>query len=282
MDFGLKSVCLVGTGQAGRAMGRLLARAGFSIRRVASRSIDRAREAVAFIGSGEPAIEAAPADLILLAVPDDRIRVVAEGLHEVDHSVVAHLSGVHSAEVLSGLRPRGARIGALHPLRSFADPARSADSFAGTYCAVDGDAAAELEGVVRAIGGIPLSVRSEEKTRYHAGAVFASNYLVAILEAALRLFEGAGISRAEAAAPLLNLARGTLTNVERVGIPGALTGPIERGDVETVRLHIRSLGELAPLYRELARVTCGVARGKGTISEETSDSLIRAVTGEGA
>lgn len=277
-----KSVCIVGTGQAGRAMGRLLARAGFSIRRVVSRSIDRAREAVAFIGSGEPAVEAAFAEMILLAVPDDRILEVAEGLPPVDRSIVAHLSGVHSAEILSGLRRRGARIGALHPLRSFADPARAVDGFAGTYCAVDGDAAGDLEGVVRAIGGIPLVVRSEKKVSYHAGAVFASNYLVSILESAFRLFEEAGIPRPQAAAPLLNLARGTLTNVERVGIPAALTGPIERGDVETVRLHVRALGESAPLYRELARVTCDVARAKGTISQGTAESLLRAATGEGA
>jgi predicted short-subunit dehydrogenase-like oxidoreductase (DUF2520 family) len=80
----------------------------------------------------------------------------------------------------------------------------------------------------------------------------------------------------------VNLAKGTLANIERVGVPAALTGPIERGDVETVRLHARSLGPLAPLYGELARVTCGVARDKGTISAETSDSLIRAAAGEGA
>ncbi|MBI2898826.1 MAG: DUF2520 domain-containing protein [Planctomycetes bacterium] len=273
----MKSVCIIGTGQAARAMGRLLARAGYAIAAVVSRSTDRARDAARFIGVGTPSTRTAAADLVLLAVPDDRIEEVAEGLGDVRGSVVAHLSGARSSEILAAPRARGARTGAIHPLRSFADPAGAAESFPGTFCAVEGEAAAELETVVRAIGGVPLRVRTEGKALYHAGAVFASNYLVAILEAALRLFEAAGVPRTEALPALAVLARGTVENVSRIGIPAALSGPIERGDAATVARHAAAIRErlpaLAGLYSDLGRLSCEVALAKGSIGKKEAGAL---------
>lgn len=270
----LERIRIVGTGQAGRAMGRILARAGFALT-VSGRTPERERDAVRFIGAG--AAGAGPADLVFLAVPDDRIEEAASGLKDVRGAIVAHLSGSLSSEVLAPLRAAGARTGALHPLRSFADPAAAAEAFAGTFCAVEGDAADELEGLVRRIGGVPLRVRPEAKALYHAGAVFASNYLVAILEAALRLFESAGVPRAEALPALVVLSRGTLENVARIGIPAALSGPVERGDAATVRRHAEALRSRAPglagIYADLARLTCEVALAKGSIGRKEAGAV---------
>jgi predicted short-subunit dehydrogenase-like oxidoreductase (DUF2520 family) len=116
---------------------------------------------------------------------------------------------------------------------------------------------------------VPFAVAGGSKPLYHAGAVFASNYVVAVLEAALRLFDGAGVDRAAALEPVLALARGTLDNIAKVGIPAALTGPVERGDAGTVRLHVEAIRDRAPAmaeaYAALARLACEVALAKGTI-----------------
>lgn len=260
-------VAIVGAGKTGRALGRLARAAGHEVGPVVCRTLERAREAAAFIGAGSPGIEPAGAELTLVAVPDGAIPGVARALRVPEGGVVAHTCAAYGAEALRPHRPAGA----VHPLRSFGDPARAVELFPGTACAVDGDegAMARLEEFVRSIGGMPFRVRSDRKALYHAGAVFASNYLVSLLEAALRLFERAGVGRAEGLRALGALASGTAANAASVGVPAALTGPVERGDAETVRRHAAALAEHAPelsgLYAALGRLTIEVARAKGSI-----------------
>jgi len=272
---------IIGAGRTGRTLGLLARRAGYTIGPVVCRRAAHAREAAAFIGAGRPGTELRGAELTLIAVPDGEIGGIVRSLKLPRGGVAAHTCGSLGAEVLRPLKPAGA----LHPLRSFADPARAAESFPGTACAIDGDPAAVgvLEEFVRAIGGEPLRLRSGRKALYHAGAVFASNYLVAILEAALRLFEEAGIPRRDAAGPLARLAEGTLANVASLGIPAALSGPIERGDADTVRRHVEALtkcaADLYGPYASLGGLTIDVAVAKGTLENVRSVGIPAALTG---
>jgi predicted short-subunit dehydrogenase-like oxidoreductase (DUF2520 family) len=225
--------------------------------------------------------------VVLVTVPDAAIEEVAARLEPDAGATCAHACGAVSAEAVSAVRARGAHAGAVHPLRSFADPELAARRFAGTPCAIDGDRPA-VEALVRLVasaGGAPLVVAGGRKALYHAGAVFASNYVVASLEAALRLFAAAGIAREAALAPLLGLARGTLENVEAVGIPAALTGPVERGDAETVARHVAAVraGEpgLEEAYAVLARLACEVAIAKGSL-DAAGAGRVNAELGGGA
>ena len=262
-------VGIIGAGKTGRTLGRLARSAGHEIGPVVCRSQARAEEAVDFIGAGHALTVPEGATLTLVTVPDGAIGEVSRKIPPSPDVVVAHTCASHGAEILRPHRPAGA----LHPLRSFGDPGRAVELFPGTACAVDGDEAAiaMLSDFTRSIGGVPLRVQSDRKPLYHAGAVFASNYLVALLEAALRLFEKAGIPRGEAAEALGRLARGTADNIASVGVPAALTGPIERGDAETIRRHAEALAEHAPelagLYADLGRLTVEVAKAKGTIDD---------------
>ena len=268
----MKTVTIIGGGQTGRAFGKLLSRTGFELRSVVCRSLQHAEEAVAFIGSGTPALSPENADLILLAVPDDQIEGVSAHLKGLSGSIVIHLCGALSVDILESAKRAGARVGALHPLRSFSDPEAAADSFAGTYCAVEGEPLEELEALVEKIGGIPLRLETGGKILYHAGAVFASNYLVTLLNASRKLLEKAGIPKSESLGPALSLAKGTLRNIERIGIPGALSGPVERGDVGTLQKHWEEIQSRMPEftagYRELALKTVEVALEKGSVSGE--------------
>jgi predicted short-subunit dehydrogenase-like oxidoreductase (DUF2520 family) len=275
-------VAIVGAGKTGRALGRLALRAGHEIGAVVCRTAERAREAAAFIGAGRPGTEPEGDELTLVAVPDGEIARVAAALRVPRGAVTAHTCATHGVEVLRPQRPAGA----LHPLRSFGDPARAAELFPGTACAVDGDpeARAVLESFARSIGGRPFAVRTDRKALYHAGAVFASNYLVAALEAALRCFEGAGVGRGEALEALLPLAEGTLANARAAGLPGALTGPVERGDAETLRRHAAALAEHAPglsgPYAAMGRLAVEAAIAKGSIGRARAGELESALGGE--
>lgn len=274
-------LAIVGAGRVGRTLGRLARRAGYVIGPVVARSRARAEEACAFIGAGEPGTEPAGAELTLLCVPDAEIAPTAARLRAPAGAVLAHTCAAHGADRLRPWRPAGA----IHPLRSFADPERAAERFAGTWCAVDGDPEAvdALDALARAIGGTPFRVRTDRKALYHAGAVFASNYVVAALEAALRLLEAAGVPRDTGRKALGALAQGAVENVAAAGTAGALTGPIERGDLETVTRHVRALAEqapaLAPLYGSLGRLTVEVALAKGSVDEATAARTVSALAG---
>lgn len=277
-------VAVVGAGRTGRTLGRLARRAGYRIGAVVCRTMAHAREAAAFIGGGRPTTEPAGSALTLIAVPDAAIGAVAKALRMPKGGVAAHTCASFGVEALRPLRPAGS----LHPLKSFADPATATASFEGTACAVDGDARAlkVIEPFVRAIGGSPLRVKPGRKALYHAGAVFASNYVVSVLEAALRLFEEAGVKRPEALNALATLAEGTLANVRAVGIPAALTGPVERGDAATVARHVAAICERIPQlhgpYRSMGALAVDVAVAKGSLKRSRRPEIDAALIPRGA
>jgi predicted short-subunit dehydrogenase-like oxidoreductase (DUF2520 family) len=270
-------VSIVGAGRTGRTLGRLLREAGWRLGPVWSRSRRRAGEACAFMGGGRPTTRPEGAGLTLLCVPDEALPELARSVEMPGGGILAHVCASLGAEALRPWRPAGA----LHPLRSFADPARAAAAFRGTACAIDGDPAAVrvLRAATRAMGGVPLRVRPGRKPLYHAGAVFASNYVVAAVDAGLGLLERAGLDRREGLRALLPLLRGTVDAIESCGIPGALTGPVERGDSDTVARHVGALATRAPglsrLYAELGRATLRVARAKGSIGAAEARRLGR-------
>lgn len=220
---------------------------------------------------------------MLICVPDGAIRGVADALPAWPGLVVAHTAGALGVEVLEGAASKGADVGTLHPLRSFADPARAAASFSGTACAVEGGARAVevLTAIARRIGGRPLRIGAGGKAPYHAGAVFASNYVVAVFEAARRLFEEAGVAPGEGAEALAELMEGTLANLRASGPRGAMTGPIERGDVDTVIRHLRAMRRVAPellvAYAALGRIAADVARAKGSLDEPAVERVLEAL-----
>ncbi len=270
---------IIGAGHVGRVLGRLLA-AHFEVQQVLTRSGASADQAVAFIGAGHAL--AAPAqlkraDVTLLAVPDDQIAAVCAQLAPLgvfDDAIVFHCSGAKSSRELAAAGARGAQLASVHPIRSFADPEPVARDFAGTYCGVEGDAAALalLEPALRAIGAVPVLIDAAAKTVYHAAAVFASNYLTTVLDAALRAYQAAGISEPVARALAQPLAAETMANVFRLGAERALSGPIARGDFATVTRQQAAVSawdaNTGQLYAALATATADLAKRKQALDKD--------------
>jgi predicted short-subunit dehydrogenase-like oxidoreductase (DUF2520 family) len=266
---------IVGAGQVGRALGRLFhARGVFAVQDVLTRSCASAQAAVAFIGAGravESIASLRPARVWMLAVLDDRIAEIARQLAasaDVKGAVVFHCSGAKASAELEALRAAGAFVASVHPVRSFADPQQVAAAFDGTFCGVEGDAEALalLDPAFTAIGARTVAIDASAKTVYHAASVFASNYLVTVLDAALRAYQAAGIPEDVARELARPLATETLANVFRLGPETALTGPIARGDAATVARQQAAIDAWNPptgaLYEALAAATWDLAARK--------------------
>lgn len=218
-----------------------------------TQSLPSAAEAVAFIGAGQPACLTAAADLPaadywLLATPDDALDGLAQHLATVRSDwrdkVVFHCSGATSAALLAPLAEAGALIASAHPVHSFADPQRSLTTFQETWCVMEGAPAATqaLAALFSAIGARPFIASRCDKALYHASTVMASNLLVALLhQAENTLCEATGLSSSEARGLLAPLSRRTLENYLGGGAAAALTGPVARGDVQTIARHLEAL-----------------------------------------
>ncbi len=264
---------LVGAGKVGRTLGRLFAASGaLVVQDVLARSGASAQAGVDFIGAGQAVgamAQMRAADVWLVAVTDDQIGPTAAQLAALPHigaSVVFHCSGAKSSAELAALQQAGAFTASVHPVRSFADPAQVAAHFAGTFCGVEGDerALALLAPALAAIGARTVHIDAAAKTVYHAASVFASNYLVTLMDTALRAYQAAGIPPEVARLLAAPLATETLENALRMGPEAALTGPIARGDMATVARQQQALdawdGASGELYRALAAATSALAR----------------------
>ncbi|MCE3262528.1 MAG: hypothetical protein K0R43_1607 [Pseudoduganella sp.] len=271
----MRSLTVVGGGHVGRVLGRLFFQAGtFALQDVLARTADSAARAAAFIGAGTPALAGGVvhrADVYMLSVGDDQIVPACEALAAavpLQGAVVFHCSGALGSERLAAARAAGAHVASVHPIRSFADVDAVAAAFPGTFCGVEGDRAAldVLLPALAAIGAQAVQIDPAAKTVYHAAAVFASNYVVTVIDAALRAYQAAGIPEAVARQLARPLAVESMENAFRLGAAPALTGPVARGDMATVQRQQAAVaawdGATGQLYQALVAPTLALAERK--------------------
>lgn len=281
----------IGAGRVGRTLGRLLHRAGCcELQDVLSAEFATAEAAVTFTGAGRAVRrlgEMRPARLWLLTPPDDAIAPMAVALAAAGRvragDIVIHCSGAHSSSLLQPLSAIGALVASVHPLKTFAEPARAVESFAGTWCTAEGDAAALalLRPLFEQIGARVVQIDPAGKTLYHAASVLVCNDLTALMEAGLRSYERAGLDRATAQAMMEPLVRETLDNVFALGTVSALTGPVARGDAEVVARQLTALAALDPriadVYRALNVIALDLARAQGGAPAAALDAVASAL-----
>lgn len=267
----MQSLSIIGAGRLGKSLGRLAVASGaYRLDSVYCQTLAHAEQAVEFIGAGQPRV-LAPGMLLsevnLLSVPDSVLSAVADLCSQLRPSqpdwLVFHASGVHDHQVLMSLAARGYQTGSLHPVFSFAEPARAIGTFAGALCALEGQAAAipALQAFALAIGARPFLLAAGSKAAYHAALSIASNFLVTLTGLAGSVAAQAGVDLPLVPVLLGSLMHQTLDNALALGPERALTGPIMRGDAETVALHLQALPqkEQQALYRALGRATVDLA-----------------------
>ncbi len=268
---------IIGAGTVGTALAFRLRLKGYNIAAVASRSYSSALRLVEAINSGDiyhSAQEVADnAGFILITTPDDAIPKVVNQTRWHRGQYVVHCSGADSLDVLEPARIIGARVGSFHPLQTFASIQKAIENLPGSTFALEaeGELLDILKDMAAALEGHWIKLKSGDKAAYHTAAVISCNYLVTLVKLATDLWASFGISRQQATQALLPLLKGTINNIENVGIPNALTGPIARGDIGTVQIHLNTLQETAPsmitAYCELGLQTLPVALDKGKINQ---------------
>lgn len=258
------SLNIIGCGRLGSTLGFLLAEADLvTIAGICNAHIASSHKAVQFLGQGtavEKLADLPIADIYLVTVPDHSIAVVGQELLSTNKNIRAgsfflHCSGVLSAEILNVARAYGGKIASLHPIKSFANPLENIHNFAGTYCSYEGDAEAcnVVRQLMMGIGAHVFPIASDQKAIYHAGGVFSANYLVGLFDIAKRCYTAAGIEADIAHQITMNIMLNTLKNLERLTPQQALTGPIQRGDTQTITQHGAALTDenLAKVYAAL-------------------------------
>lgn len=279
-------VALVGAGAVGRALGLRLAERGFPIEAVVSRTLGPARSLARAVGApvaSDRLADVGTAPFVLVCVGDDQIADVAETLTGVSRSwrgtVVAHTSGALPASALSPLADEGAAVLSFHPLQTLTREAAS-QALDGVYVGLEGDArgvAAGIEVAVR-LGMRYLVLSSEAKARYHLAASMASNFLVTLMGIVQEVLASIDVDRDDAKALLAPLLQGTLDNL-RAGSPEeAITGPVVRGDLATLRQHGLALREhlphLVPAYAALSVETVRLAVRSGRLDADQAARVL--------
>lgn len=260
---------VVGTGRVARALALGLAPACAAPPLVWGRSAERASEALAAIGQGASADSLAAlvsrCDVIAIAVADDALASMVTALAAAGPfagaSLVFHVSGASGVGPLAPLAGRGARIAAIHPAMTFTgDPVAEVRRMAGAGFAVTGadpEGAALAGRIVAALGGVAIAIPDERRALYHAALSHAANHVVTLLSGAGEALAAAGVD--DPAVLLAPLVRAAVENTLSRGF-AALSGPVLRGDADTVSAHLAALADAAPAvlepYRAMARATC--------------------------
>jgi len=266
-----RAIGLIGPGRAGAGLALALTQAGYKVCLHGRRKKNLPKPLTLTVGDGtKPPQWIGEIEIVVLAVRDDAITPLAASLARAgvitERHVVLHLSGVQGQEALGPLVSTRAALGSLHPLQTIVEPEVAPARLKGAWAAVEGMPRAIEAGeqIARDVGMHPFRIATKAKPIYHAGAVFASNYLVVVEAVAQRLLRHAGLSDADAWAALRPLVEGTIENLSRHEPREALTGPVMRGDTETIGRHLKSLAlDDAKLYRALGRAALELAQKQG-------------------
>ena len=278
-----RRIGFIGAGTVGTALAVRLSGKGYPVAAASSRtraSAQRLAEAVPGCKAYDSAQEVVDnSQIVFITTPDDAISGVVAELQWHRGQGVLHCSGADSSQTLEPAKSFGAYVGGFHPLQTFASVNHAIENIPGSTFAIEAEEPllSTLQKLAADLGGEWVRLSAGDKVLYHTAAVIACNYLVTLVKLATDLWQNFGASPQQATKALLPLLRGTLNNIDNVGIPDCLTGPIARGDSGTVAKHIVALEQSAPgiltTYRELGLQTIPIALAKGKIDENEAKEL---------
>jgi predicted short-subunit dehydrogenase-like oxidoreductase (DUF2520 family) len=279
----MESIGFIGVGKVGTAFGTRLSEQGYPVKGAMDIvSAEAKRFAASIPGccvypTAQALAEAM--DFVFITTPDDVIGVVTSEVRWRPGQSVIHCSGANSTAVLAHAREMGGNVGCMHPCNSFASIQQSVENLPGSTFTLEAEepVLSDLKRFAASLDGRWMKLRERDKALYHASVCIACNYLYTLVHLATDLWKHFDIPQDDAVAACVPILRGTMNNIEHVGFPGCLTGPIARGDVGTIRKHIAALAEsepaLVPLYKSLGLATIPIAVAKGTLSEENAAVL---------
>ncbi|MBE3115065.1 MAG: DUF2520 domain-containing protein [Actinobacteria bacterium] len=291
------NLCVIGAGRVGTTISYTLAEKelpNIKLKAISSKSMESLNRAKKILGSKAAGViftrenskAVLLANCILICTPDDVINSVCRDIFkdkskDFKNYYAIHFSGSKSLEVLNSARAAGAEIASIHPLKSFASIEEAIKSLPGTifgitYSSTESKKMAEF--LVKSLGGGIIEVENNKKPLYHAAACVASNYLVTLINYAVLIHKKMGIKPEDSLKGLMGLVESTVSNIKKMGTEKSLTGPIARGDVGTIKEHVKSFNEFfskedSALYRMMGSETIKIAYQNKWIKESTVDEL---------
>lgn len=277
-------IAIIGAGRMGQGLGAALASRGQNVTLLGRRAQD-VGPPFSLADAWVPALRAS--SLVLIATPDAAVEsvageVAALGVIGSQH-VVLHLAGPLDRSALASLATSGSGLGSFHPLQTVADPASAAERLIGAYAGLEGDSRALEMGkrLAKLLQMTPIVIPAGSKAKYHVAAVMAANFTVGLFGAAQRMAVEAGIDPETATRMYAPLLEGAVRNIVSLGPAEALTGPIRRGDLSTIRLHLHSLSARdQELYRTVGLAVLNLARIAG-LAEERAQQVQAMLEGNG-
>ena len=273
----------IGAGTVGTALAIRLSSKGYQVAAVSSRSQASAGNLAQAVGNCQAfdsnQAVADTAELVFITTPDDAIATVVSQIQWHAGQSVVHCSGADSTDTLQPAKELGAQVGVFHPLQTFASVRQAIENIPGSTFALEAEEPLlnVLKDMATALDGHWVELKASDKVIYHAAAVIACNYMVTLVKLATDLWQTFSVPPPQATQALLPLLRGTIHNIETVGIPQCLTGPIARGDTGTIKKHLDALQKTAPsilsTYRELGLQTIPIALAKGRINQQQAKEL---------
>lgn len=258
----------IGAGKVGFSLGRYFMEKGINVSGYYSRNLESSKEAAVFTKTKyysklEELIQAS--DTLFLTVPDGSIvKVYSEIIQsDIEGKCLVHCSGALSSMVFSGIRTKGARGCSIHPICAVSSKLNGYQDLSKAYFTIEGNDVEDLAELIRGCGNPVERILAEQKVKYHAAAVYASNLVVGLYDMAAGLLQECGLSKDFASHALQPLFKGNAENIASFGAVHALTGPVERADTLTVEKHLAALdGEEREIYRLLSRHLIAVAKQK--------------------
>lgn len=288
-------VTIVGAGPVGTGLAGRLVRSGVPVAALYGRTLEQAAEAGLHAGAlglcDEVSSLVRAADVVIVAVADSKLAGAAAAALEQGiigpTQVVLHTSGAWaSSEALAVVSGKAKAVGTMHPLASLSQRRGAWDRLVDVAFAVEGapEAVKVSRRLVAMMKGRALPLEAARLPLYHAGAAMGSNLVVALVDLARRVLEAAGVETDAAVPALSGLLRSTADNLSRQGLPHALTGPVARGDVQTVKRHLealeRALPEVLDLYRRLGAEVLAVAERRASGLDGQAASALRSLLGQ--
>ena len=273
----------IGAGTTGTALAVRLSQKGCSVVAVSSRTLSSAQKLAELVPNCQvchTAQEVADAtELVFITTPDDIITQVCGEVQWRGGQNVVHCSGAHSVDILEPAKKLGAAVGSFHPLQTFADVDQAIENLPSSTFSLEAEEPllSTLKELTLLLNSNWVELKPGDKVLYHAAAVFACNYLVTLVKLALDLWRDFGVLSQEATRALLPLLKGTINNIENIGLPDCLTGPVARGDSGTIVRHLTAIEARSPslltTYKELGLQTIPIALAKGRVNEQKAEEM---------
>lgn len=274
----------IGAGKVGFSLGKYFAENGLEISGYYSRSESSALEAAVFTGSelfvsAEELVSAS--DAVFLTVPDSAIKETYSALPKelLSGRQICHCSGAMSAEeAFPNVAEYSAKGTSIHPLFPISSKTESYKELSNAFFCIEGDCAAEWSAILSDMGNSTRIITSDIKSRYHAACSVASNLACGLMAESAELLEQCGFTEEEALSALEPLAMSNMKRIFTVGPTAALTGPVERNDVSTVKKHIACIngGNDSDIYRAVSKKLTEMAKERHPQADYTEmESILR-------